>query len=643
MTRKVQIDRSNFYRAILTDTLPYELPLFFSNESLFTEATRKFQGMPGFILDLLKTHNPTKPLSYLVQKGGGAFRKITVVHPSAQLKFAEFYDRYDTFIENACSRSNFSLRYPSRVGSHYFQKQYLSNGSADGDFGELDVDPMSMLPQRRWASTYFSYKHYTQIHKFFLSEKFNQLEQRYKYMLKVDIARCFESIYTHSIAWALRGKIFSKENKKVKFFEADFDTLMQNSNWGETNGIPIGSEVSRIFAEIILQSVDLEIERTLGSIINRIDIGRYVDDYFAFANTLDDISKIKEAIEICASNFNLHLNERKTEIHQRPLVAKMAIARFEAMSAANEFMLNARKSLYDNDPVYFSHRASEILISKIRNISRSNDTEYSSLASPVLAVIFREITRTRERINSDIFNRKIQANNVTKAILSVTAFLFHTDIRAATAHKVAQIFYEAHLIVLKTKISAQTFEGLIVDFVKKTLTITSEQGIHGPEIINLLVAADSVCMSKRPVNPTTLNVALGHNIAAADNAPSLSYFDLVSALYFSRRYGAFTDVRRVVSHEIENRVKLLGNKLHIYADATMLFFDYLSCPYVDMESRITLFSDVSKAYNGNNVSSSTIRKQFGLVAKRIRFVTWEGSTQFRTLLERRELHPAYDL
>lgn len=642
MTRKVKIDRSNCYRAILTDTLPYELPLFFSNERLFTEATREFQGMPGFIRNLLTTNNPTKPLSYRVQKGGGAFRKITVVHPSAQLKFAKFYGHYDTFIENACSRSNFSLRYPSRVGSHYFQKQYLSNGSADGDFGELDAEPMSMLPQRRWASTYFSYKHYTQIHKFFLSEEFNQLEQRYKYMLKVDIARCFESIYTHSIAWALRGKEFSKENKKIEFFENEFDKFMQDSNWGETNGIPIGSEVSRIFAEIILQSVDLEIERTLSGIINRIDIRRYVDDYFAFANTLEDINKIKESIEKGAANFNLHLNEKKTEIHQRPLVAKMAIARSEAMSAANEFMLNVRKSLYDNDPIYFSPRASEILMSKIRNISRSNDTEYSSLASPILAVISRELARTSERINPDIFDRKRQANNVITAILRVTAFLFHTDIRATTAHKVAQIFYETHLIVLKTRISVQTFDGLIVDIVKKTLQLTSEQEIHGPEIINLLVAADSVCKSKRPVSPTTLNAALGHDIAAADNASSLSYFDLVSALYFSRKYGAFTDVRRVVNREIENRVKLLGNKLHLYADATMLFFDYLSCPYVHPKNRITLFSDVSKAY-GHNPSSSTIRTEFGLVMKRIRFVSWEGSTQFRTLLERRELHPAYDL
>lgn len=642
MTRKVKIDRSNSYRAILTDTLPYELPLFFTNERLFTEATRQFKGMPRFVRTLLTTTGPTRPLSYLVQKGGGAFRKITVVHPSAQLKFAELYGRYDTFIENACSRSNFSLRYPSRVGSHYFQKQYLSSATTDGDFGELDEEPMSMLPQRKWASTYFSYKNYTQIHKFFLSEEFSQLEQRYKYMLKVDIARCFESIYTHSIAWALRGKEFAKENKRAMFFEAEFDELMRDSNWGETNGITIGAEVSRIFAEIILQSLDLEIERKLKDIINRIDIRRYVDDYFAFANSHEDINKIKESIEICASSLNLHLNERKTEIHQRPLISRMAVARAEAMLAANEFMSNARKSLRDIDPIYFSTRASEILISKIRNISRSNDTEYGSLASPILAVLSRELARTSERISSDLFDRKKEAINVITAILRVTAFLFHTDIRAATAHKVAQIFYETHLVVNKTGISARTFEGLIIDIVKKTLLVSSAQKIHGPEIINLLVAADGVCKSRRAVSPDILKAALGQDIGTADSATALSYFDLVSALYFSRRHPAFFDVRRVVNQEIESRVRLLGNKLHLHADATMLFFDYISCPYVDKHYRLTLFSDVAKAY-GCNASSSNNLTGFDFVIKRIYFVNWKGASQFRILLERRELHPAYDL
>jgi hypothetical protein len=45
-------------------------------------------------------------------------------------------------------------------------------------------------------------------------------------------------------------------NKTKSTFPFKFDQLMQRSNYNETNGIIIGPELSRIFAEIIMQSVD---------------------------------------------------------------------------------------------------------------------------------------------------------------------------------------------------------------------------------------------------------------------------------------------------------------------------------------------------------------------------------------------------
>ena len=42
-----------------------------------------------------------------------------------------------------------------------------------------------------------------------------------------------------------------------------FDNLMQSVNARETNGIVIGPEFSRIFAEIILQYIDQKVEQEL--------------------------------------------------------------------------------------------------------------------------------------------------------------------------------------------------------------------------------------------------------------------------------------------------------------------------------------------------------------------------------------------
>lgn len=75
-----------------------------------------------------------------------------------------------------------------------------------------------------------------------------------------------------------------------KTFGGQFDILMQNLNYGETNGIIIGPEFSRIFAELILQRIDLNVMYYLRD--NRdskrlefktdYEIFRYVDDFFVF-------------------------------------------------------------------------------------------------------------------------------------------------------------------------------------------------------------------------------------------------------------------------------------------------------------------------------------------------------------------------
>ena len=65
-----------------------------------------------------------------------------------------------------------------------------------------------------------------------------------------------------------------------------FDEMMQSLNARETNGIVIGPEFSRIFAEIILQNIDEKVENELRrrKINNKVNYEcyRYVDDYFLF-------------------------------------------------------------------------------------------------------------------------------------------------------------------------------------------------------------------------------------------------------------------------------------------------------------------------------------------------------------------------
>lgn len=66
--------------------------------------------------------------------------------------------------------------------------------------------------------TYFSYKHYTNIYKFYESYQYQRAEKKFKKLVKFDIQSCFDSIYTHSIAWALNG---GKDTYKEYFLSDD--------------------------------------------------------------------------------------------------------------------------------------------------------------------------------------------------------------------------------------------------------------------------------------------------------------------------------------------------------------------------------------------------------------------------------------
>ncbi len=58
------------------------------------------------------------------------------------------------------------------------------------------------------------------------------------------------------------------------------DKLFQSTMDGQTNGIPVGSMVSDIIAEIILKSVDVELTKLIRSkgVENDVIITRYRDD-----------------------------------------------------------------------------------------------------------------------------------------------------------------------------------------------------------------------------------------------------------------------------------------------------------------------------------------------------------------------------
>ena len=95
-----------------------------------------------------------------------------------------------------------------------------------------------------------------------------ELSLEYRYMLCADIADCYPSIYTHSIAWALHDREVAKrsaqgdENAKALTKLGDsIDKCIREMQCGETLGIPQGSEVFDFIAEIVLAYADSQLKR----------------------------------------------------------------------------------------------------------------------------------------------------------------------------------------------------------------------------------------------------------------------------------------------------------------------------------------------------------------------------------------------
>lgn len=208
--------------------------------------------------------------------------------------------------------------------------------------------------------TYFSYEKYANIYKFYEDYRYQRAEKKFKYLVKFDLQSCFDSIYTHTISWATAGgadKVKVLPGYHGSWVGDAFDNLMQSVNARETNGIVIGPEFSRIFAEIILQYIDQKVEHELlgGQHIDQktehkpleekyinqrsellrgklrqksnYECYRYVDDYFLFYNDEKDRNFFMESLTKWLKKFKLQISPSKTEEFERPFITKVTIAK----------------------------------------------------------------------------------------------------------------------------------------------------------------------------------------------------------------------------------------------------------------------------------------------------------------------------
>lgn len=147
-----------------------------------------------------------------------------------------------------------------------------------------------------------------------------ELSLKYSYMFMTDITNCFGQINPESIAWTLARKDTPYQTGENASLAADIQRYLRAMQEGKNIGIPQGSALFSLIAEIILGYTNMLLAQEItkakgeGTLPKDLEyeILRYVDDYRIFCNDRDALEKVSYMLQHILEKFNFRMNPSKT-------------------------------------------------------------------------------------------------------------------------------------------------------------------------------------------------------------------------------------------------------------------------------------------------------------------------------------------
>lgn len=654
---KGNIHRSDHLRTIVTDTLPGDVPIIVSNDGFYRNLKLHTGGVSHFdefvqrLLFPSKRLRYTVPYRYSISRPDNSPRILSLMHPASQLAVADFYKKYDHLICYYARKSKASIRSPEKVGSLFFVRgtRADTNRLKNAGIDTVDIETSVSNP-----ASYFSYRGYRRAFEFFNSAEYTRLEKSYQTMALADISKCFHSIYTHTIFWAIADREAAKDNTNARTFSNEFDRLMQSANFNETNGICIGSEVSRVFAELILSEVDKRVVLNLGrqgtaKIWKRdFEYRRYVDDFYIFARDESTKDAVIAAIEEELSQFNLHLNAQKTEVYHRPFITKKSRMIADANSALNRFFDGFIKSPYKTTEGYVfptriwqSDAALRSFLDAVKASCYDNESGYGEVSNYVigaLAVRIRSLIAGFEKANRDGDAGPDDYVSAIGLLLEASFFFYSVAPSVPSSLRIAQSSIEAF----------DFFAAKIPDrkaFATEQIVRWTHQFVRSFEqrndptdgrcvslaVINLLLVLgemeDTQALVEKVIDEFCVDVEL------------FGYFEIVSMLFCVRDHSKFSSLKAKL---FVRATALLATSrdLRIDGEASMLALDILACPYLGKSDRASLLNKLRKGIGLQALTNSDAETVIDLFEGSPWFVQW-GDANLLHMIRKKELSSVY--
>lgn len=666
--KKIKLSYSK-ERVFFSDVLPYECPIIFSNRYLYRFLAKYLwigeeQKIDNIAWNVLKQskrwdqkdanafaallfgcYEKGKRIGPLQHKLNDLFypyqfniahktnknRTLSIIHPYNQWQVVEFYEQYKYSILYLCNQSSYSIRKPHKIAQYFYYRDRLHRKLSGHESDKVEL----FFNEYENLKTYFSYEKYANIYKFYEDYRYQRAEKKFKYLVKFDLQSCFDSIYTHTISWATAGgadKVKVLPGYHGSWVGDAFDNLMQSVNARETNGIVIGPEFSRIFAEIILQYIDQKVEQELLEKNLRqkstYECYRYVDDYFLFYNDEKDKNLFMESLTKRLKEFKLQISPSKTEEFERPFITKVTIAKQRIENLlSNIFSIPLWEEIESNSSTEKDtedkdlDKDREVLEKKFNIYLPANDVntqikvivkecgiEYRDIANYLLEKIsqrldtflnryeigFKKYERlmSKEETNKDDVETHAQRaqrklTSYLVSLIDVTFFVFNSNRQINTTLKLQKImnsiiiyakrhgdFKVNHAVRFQT-ISKDIIFKKIQDEIALVLTTTDSHRSTLHESLYLLILAKELgyayLLAPEVIKSFIEKSELQYNL-----------FACLILLYYYANHKCYDSQKALLKEEILKKYRLVTeSERKRNSELTILTADMMTCPFVN--------------------------------------------------------------
>ena len=668
--KKIKLNYSK-ERVLFSDVLPYECPIIFSNRYLYRFLAKYLwvgeeQKIDNITWNVLKQskrldqkdvsvfaallfgcyekgkrigklqHKPNDlfyPYQFNIAHKTNKNRTLSIIHPYNQWQIVEFYEQYKYSILYLCNQSSYSIRKPHKIAQYFYYRDRLHRKLSGHESDKVEL----FFNEYENLKTYFSYEKYANIYKFYEDYRYQRAEKKFKYLVKFDLQSCFDSIYTHTISWATAGganKVKVLPGYHGSWVGDAFDNLMQSVNARETNGIVIGPEFSRIFAEIILQYIDQKVEQELLKKNLRLkstyECYRYVDDYFLFYNDENVRNLFMESLTKWLKEFKLQINPSKTEVYERPFITKVTIAKQRIENLlSNIFSIPLWEEMESNlsmekeedtededldkdreilDKKFNIYLPANDVNTQIKVIVKECGIEYRDIANYLLEKIsqrldaflnryeigFKKYERlmSKEETNKDDVETHAQRvqrklTNYLVSLIDVTFFLFNINRQINTTLKLQKIInsiiiyakrhgdFKVNPAVRFQTISKDIIFKKIQDEIALVLATTDSHRNTLHESLYLLILAKELgyayLLSPEVIRSFIEKSELQYN-----------FFACLILLYYYANHKCYDLQKALLTDEILKKYRLVAeSERKRNSELTILTADMMTCPFVD--------------------------------------------------------------